>query len=305
VTGDPHRVGAGLACALIAATFYGLNIPYARLASFSGVSGSSLVFYRVLLMLTLVMAFVLLTRRSIAVAPSERATIVVLGLATTLAGICYISSVTFVPVAVAVALFYTYPVVIVLASPLVEGTRLTPLLLGNAVLALIGVALVVGPAFHALDWRGIALALGASIAAATQFFAMGHCRRTGTVAKVFWVHIFVLPASAAIGYGTATLTGPAALASEPFAVGMTLAGYVLGFVLHLMALVRIPAVMAGIVFCLEPVVASLASTLILGERIEPVQLFGGGLVIAAIIANVLRESRAPRGGNLAMADQSQ
>ncbi|MFL5392217.1 MAG: EamA family transporter, partial [Myxococcales bacterium] len=91
----------------------------------------------------------------------------------------------------------------------------------------------------------------------------------------------------------------------PFAVGMTLAGYVLGFVLHLMALVRIPAVMAGIVFCLEPVVAALASTLILGERIEPVQLFGGGLVIAAIIANVLRESRAPRGGNLAMADQSQ
>jgi drug/metabolite transporter (DMT)-like permease len=305
VTGNPHRVGAGLTCALIAATFYGLNIPYARLASFAGVSGATLVFYRVLLMLAVVLAFVLVTRRSIAVAPSERATVVVLGLVTTLVGICYISSVSFVPVAVAVALFYTFPVVIVLASPLVEGTRLTPFLLGNAVLALIGVALVVGPAFHALDWRGIALALGASIAAAMQFFAMGRCRRTGTVAKVFWVHIFVLPASAAIGLVTATLAGPATLALEPLGVGMTLAGYILGFTLHLMALVRIPAVMAGIVFCLEPVVAAFASTLILDEGIEPVQLFGGGLVIAAIIANVLRENQSPRSGNLAMADSPQ
>ncbi|WP_082145105.1 EamA family transporter [Microvirga massiliensis] len=305
MTGNPHRVGAGLACALIAATFYGLNIPYARLASFAGVSGATLVFYRVLLMLAVVLAFVLVTRRSIAVAPSERATVVVLGLVTTLVGICYISSVSFVPVAVAVALFYTFPVVIVLASPLVEGTRLTPFLLGNAVLALIGVALVVGPAFHALDWRGIALALGASIAAAMQFFAMGRSRRTGTVAKVFWVHIFVLPASAVIGLVTATLTGPATLALEPLGVGMTLAGYVLGFTLHLMALVRIPAVMAGIAFCLEPVVAAFASTLILGEGIEPVQLFGGGLVIAAIIANVLRENQTPRSGDLAMADSPQ
>ena len=105
-----------MACALIAATFYGLNIPFARLASFAGVSGATLVFYRVLLMLAVVLAFVLVTRRSIAVAPSERATIVVLGLVTTLVGICYISSVSFVPVAVAVALFYTFPVVIVLAS---------------------------------------------------------------------------------------------------------------------------------------------------------------------------------------------
>jgi drug/metabolite transporter (DMT)-like permease len=138
-----------------------------------------------------------------------------------------------------------------------------------------------------------------------QFFTMARCRRTGTVAKVFWVHIFVLPASAVIGLVTATLAGPATLALEPLGVGMTLAGYVLGFTLHLMALVRIPAVMAGIVFCLEPVVAAFASTLILGEGIEPVQLFGGGLVIAAIIANVLRENQSPRTGDLAMADSPQ
>jgi drug/metabolite transporter (DMT)-like permease len=40
-------------------------------------------------------------------------------------GTAYLSSVAFIPVTVAVVVFYTFPVLIVLASPLVEGTRLT------------------------------------------------------------------------------------------------------------------------------------------------------------------------------------
>jgi drug/metabolite transporter (DMT)-like permease len=282
---------AGLAFALVSATLYGLNIGYARLASFAGVSGSTIVVYRVLLMLALVGVAAALFRRSLAVAEGERGLMGVLGLATTLVGVCYLSSVAFIPVAVAVVVFYTFPVLIVLASPFVEGTRLTPTLLGVVGLALAGVVLVVGPAFEGLDWRGLALAFGASVATAIQFFAAARCPRTGVFAKVFWIHLLVLPTAALIGAIVGNLAPPSNMLLAPYAVAMTIGGYVFGFALQFLALVRIPAVAAGIVYCAEPVVAALSSTLILGEALSPIQFLGGALVLAAIIANVLLGAR--------------
>jgi drug/metabolite transporter (DMT)-like permease len=199
--------------------------------------------------------------------------------------------VTFIPVAVAVVVFYTFPILIVLLNPLIEGTPLTLPLLGIAALAILGVILVVGPAFEGLDWRGLALAMGASVATATQFFAGARAKRTGVVAKTFWIHIVVLPTAALVGASAGSLASPAALALAPVAVAATVGGYVFGFVLQFMALGRITAVVAGIVYCAEPVVAALSSTVILDEPLAPIQLLGGAFVIGAIMLNVVIESR--------------
>jgi len=193
-----------------------------------------------------------------------------------------------------VVVFYTFPILIVLLNPLVEGTRLTLPLLGVVALALLGVVLVVGPAFEALDWRGIGLAMGASLATATQFFAGARARRTGLVAKTFWIHVVVLPTAILVGASAGSLAPPAMLALAPLAVAVTVGGYVFGFVLQFMALGRIPAVVAGIVYCAEPVVAAVSSTVILDEPLSPMQLLGGAFVIGAIVLNVLIESRRAR-----------
>jgi drug/metabolite transporter (DMT)-like permease len=206
-------------------------------------------------------------------------------------GLCYLSSVAFIPVTVAAVVFYTFPILIVLASPFVEGTRLTPALLGVVALATLGVGLVVGPAFGDLDWHGLALAFAASIATAIQFFAAARCRRTGVMAKTFWIHLLVLPTAALISLAAGQLAPPSALALAPFAVAMTIGGYIIGFVLQFVALGRITAVAAGIIYCAEPVVAALSSALILNETLAPLQIAGGALVLAAIVANVLLEQR--------------
>jgi drug/metabolite transporter (DMT)-like permease len=282
---------SGLSLALGSATLFGLNIGFARLASFAGVSGASLVVYRVALMLAVIGAAAFLLRHSLAVPRDERRAVGLLGVATTFVGLCYLSSVTFIPVAVAVVVFYTFPVLIVLLSPVVEGTSLTPALLGIVALALLGVLLVVGPAFENIDWRGVALAMGASVATATQFFAAARAKRTGLIAKTFWVHLLVLPVAALIGAAVGALAPPAALALAPLAVAATVAGYVVGFVLQLMALSRITAVVAGVAYCAEPVIAALSSTVILDEPLSAIQLLGGGLVLCAILLNVVIESR--------------
>jgi drug/metabolite transporter (DMT)-like permease len=284
--------------ALVSASFYGLNIVYARMAAFAGASGSAIVVYRVLLMLILVGVAAVVMRKSLAMAREERGIMLLLGVATALVGVCYLSSVAFIPVTVAAVVFYTFPIFIVLASPFVEGTKLTPTLLGVAAAATIGVVMVVGPAFGGLDWRGLALALGASIATATQFFAAARCRKTGVIAKVFWIHVLVLPTAALIGLAAGQLSPPSALLAAPLAVGMTIGGYVFGFMLQFLALGRITAVAAGIIYCTEPVVAAVSSALLLGETLSPLQMAGGALVLSAIVANVLLEQRRLKGAPL-------
>jgi drug/metabolite transporter (DMT)-like permease len=281
----------GLLFALASASLYGFNIVYARIASFAGASGSAIVVYRVFLMLVLVGIVAAVTRSSLKAAREERDTLLLLGVSTAFVGLCYLSSVAFIPVTVAAVVFYTFPILIVLASPFVEGTRLTPALLGVVALATLGVGLVVGPAFGDLDWRGLALAFAASIATAIQFFAAARCRRTGVMAKTFWIHLLVLPTAALISLAAGQLAPPSALALAPFAVAMTIGGYIIGFVLQFVALGRITAVAAGIIYCAEPVVAALSSALILNETLAPLQIAGGALVLAAIIANVLLEQR--------------
>ncbi|WP_445501072.1 DMT family transporter [Microvirga sp. G4-2] len=282
---------SGLLFAIGAASCYGFNIVFARMASFAGASGSAIVVYRVFLMLVLVAAVAAIARRSLAMAREERGKLLLLGISSALQGICYLSSVAFIPVTVAAVVFYTYPIIIVLASPFVERTPLTPALTGVVAIATLGVCLVVGPAFSDLDWRGLALAFSASIITAIQFFTAARCTSTGVVAKVFWIQLIILPTAILISLVTEQFAPPSILALAPFAVAMTIGGYIAGFVLQFLALGRISAVAAGIAFCTEPVVATLSSAIILNEGLSSLQVAGGTLVLAAIIANVLLEQR--------------
>jgi drug/metabolite transporter (DMT)-like permease len=281
----------GLLLAIGSASLYGLNIVFARMASFAGASGSAIVVYRVFLMLTLVAVVAAVARLSLAMARDERRKLLLLGISSAVQGICYLSSVAFIPVTVAAVVFYTFPILIVLASPFVEKTRLTSALIVVVAVASFGVCLVVGPAFTGLDWRGLALAFGASIATAIQFFTAARCTKTSVVAKVFWIQLIVLPTALFISLVTGQLAPPSILALAPFAVAVTIGGYIGGFVLQFLALGRISAVAAGIIFCTEPVVASLSSALILNEALSPLQVAGGTLVLGAIITNVLLEQR--------------
>jgi len=284
--------------ALGGASAYGVNIVFARMAADAGISGVSVVFYRVLLMLAAVALVVIVTRRSLIVPKEERLAVLMLGLASTSVGVAYISSIAFIPVTVAVVIFYTYPILIVLLSPMIDEGGRRPELLVIAFVAFVGVALVVGPAFGELDWRGIALAAVASVAGTLQFFAATRTRRTDTVTKVFWINLMVVPASVAIGLAFGALAPPGALAAAPVVMLLVVATFMIAMLLQLAALVRAPAVVIGLAFCAEPLVASLASALLLGERLGPVQIFGGALVIGAIAANVLIENKRRRAARL-------
>ncbi len=298
MTSNAHasRLVSGMSMALAGALFYGVNIAYARMAAGAGVSGALMVAWRTVMMVVVAVAIAKIARASLAVPREERAAVAGLGLSSACVALCYISSVALIPVTVAAVIFYTFPVLIVLASPFVDKRPLTPALVGTALLAFAGVVLVVGPALSDLNPLGVALAFGASLAAVVQFFAGARAPMTPTLAKVVWVQVLMFPTAFVIAALTAGTLSPAVFAEAPLAVALTIGLYVVAFVFHMVAMTRIPAVVAGLAFCAEPVVAALASAAVLDERLAPLQYLGGAMVIAAIAMNVVVESRksAPR-----------
>lgn len=282
----------GLAAALTAATAYGTNIVGARLAADAGMAAPLLVFYRVFILAVLVGLFALWQRRRLAIAKGEMPVLALLVITTSAMGIFYLTSVSFIPVTVAVVIFYTYPVMIVLASPFVTGEALRPQYLLIACVALAGITAVVGPSFESLDWRGLVLAFVAAMLTAAQFFAVNRASGTPTLAKIFYIQVGIIPVSFAVALFTGTLAGPDIAVRAPFAFALATIGYFIGFACQMLALSKMPANLAGLVFCLEPVVAALVSAWLLHERLSALQYAGGSLVIAAVVATVLmRDSR--------------
>mgnify|MGYP006292271553 CR=1 FL=1 len=205
----------------------------------------------------------------------------------------YLSSVAFIPITVAAVIFYTFPILIVIASPFIDGKKLTPAWFGIVALAFIGVVLVLGMAGGDLDLRGVALATLASVSAAMQFFAGTRCRETASGAKIVVTQAIVLPGAVAAMIATGGVFSIETQITAAIPIWLTIGGFVLGFVFQLLALARISATVAGLVFCLEPVIAAITSAIVLGERLQTLQYIGGCLVILSIALTMVVERRKP------------
>lgn len=292
---DASTAQRGLALALASAAAFGTNIVSAQLAGQAGLSGPLIVFYRVFLMLALAAGAALIWRSSLAVPRRRWPALALFGVSTALVGSAYLSSVAFLPITVAAVIFYTFPVLIVLAEPLFTPARFSLDRVAIALVAFLGVAMVVGPDWHGLDPRGLALALAASLLAAAQFFSAARCGEAGTLPKLFWSHLVILPVTLSILAVTGLFQPPSALMLAPIAVAITIGGYLIGFLLQVLALARVAPGPAALAFCAEPVFAVAIAAVVLGERVGALQYAGGALVVGAIIANViLEQKRAPR-----------
>src|SRR5690606_17662132 len=127
--------------------------------------------------------------------------------------------------------------------------------------------------------------------AAGQFFSGAASGATPVIPKLFWSHLIILPVTALILLLTGGFLPPEAMARAPWAVAITIGGYLFGFVFQVMALMRVAPGAAGLAFCAEPLFAVAIAAVVLGERLGGLQYAGGALVVAAIMANVMLEQK--------------
>jgi len=220
-----------------------------------------------------------------------------LGAAIALVNAAYYLAIERLAVAIAIVLQYTAPVIVV-ASVAVAGRRWPRReILVALLLAVGGVALVslTGGTSGPLDPLGVAIGLaGAALFALYTMLSEGAARRHGAVgalrgafcvAAVFWVVVL-----APVGVPSAMLE-PRNLLLTIF-VGLS--GTLAPFLLYVWGTRRVRAERATIAATLEPPLAAAAAWLWLDQRLTPLQITGGALVLLAVVLLQIRSADPPR-----------
>jgi drug/metabolite transporter (DMT)-like permease len=291
----------GIIFALLAALCYGCVPTFARLAFEYGAPVLHTVVLRTLAVIVVMGAVALLARQSFRIPAEARFGFLLQFLATGGVSIFYLISVQYIPVALSVIIFFTFPVIILLVSPLVEGTAPNLVRLAIGLAAFGGLAIAAGPQFETLDLRGIVFAFMGAACCALQFFAGRMSSRfMEPAAYAALVHVVVIPVILIASY---LMTGPgfvylggAGLPWSGYLAGLAMSlGYVIAFFFHMSSLRHARPATVAPFFNLEPVIGTLAAIFILGEVPAANHYLGGAIVLAALFACAMLEARKPEG----------
>lgn len=215
---------------------------------------------------------------------------------------CYFAAISRIPVGVALLIEYLAPALVLGWVRFVQRRPVSRAAAVGVVLAVVGLGLVVelwaGLGFDAL---GIALALGAACCQVGYFILSDHGSAGGD-------HRPPPDPAGVIAYGMlfgalmltvlarpweldwAVLGGPTAVGDHQVA-GYVLAGWtilvatVLAYLTGVVSIRRLSPQVAGVIACLEAVIATVLAWVLLGERLGLAQVVGGALVLTgALIA---------------------
>ena len=288
-----NRAGLGIACALAAAALYGLVPNFVRAAYVNGVPPIESTLFRTFVIAIAFSIIAVAQGVKLIIPRAAMPSFIGQAVSTLFVSVAYLGSVQFIPVGLAVIIFFLFPVIIMLMAPVVEGRNPGLIRLLIALVAFGGLAVAVGPSFESLDMRGILLAALGSAGAALQFFS-GRAISTYMTPAAFGslVHIVILPPILAIAIyaGSGTLRffpgGTATSAGLLFVCGVG-AVYVVAYMVQMLSLRFAPASSVAPFYNLEPVVTTAIAAAILGERLQTNQYAGGALVLAALLASSL------------------
>jgi drug/metabolite transporter (DMT)-like permease len=282
--GQRSTAALGLLCALLSACLYAVATLSAALAYDSGSNPATVIWIRFLFSSTTLFLVALALRRRLW--PARRDWLPLLGVAIGGFGTTngYLTSVAFIPVSLAVLIFYTFPLVVGIAEPLIQRRRVGARVLLCSLVAFAGLALALGPSFDSLDWRGIVLATVASLAALVAFLATGKLSPQAdsigssalTLFACFLGMCLVLPLTSSFSLPQ-TGVGWLGLAA---AAGLFMAAYFL----QLLALRLAPAGPVALIFNVEPALTVVLAWLILSTSLSAVQALGVALVLVALVA---------------------
>jgi len=277
--------------AVLSAVCYGAALPLSRLAYDHGSNALTILTLRFLAVALIVGLWLRVTGGSFAVSTRGM-------LASALVGVCFISvsggtlvSVSYIPVNLAVLVFYTYPMMTLLAVSAMERRRPGIAELVAVTLALLGVALAIQVSFEHLNAAGVAFALLAAVGAATTFIVAARALPSVGTKLMSWY-----ACSVAFVGGAAMTLGLDAVAIPDTAFGIGLIAIIIAIfatavVTMFVGVKLIGPVRSATLLCLEPVTAIFVAVLVLGEHLKAGQWLGAALVGIAMLMAGRRAAR--------------
>jgi len=218
---------------------------------------------------------------------------------------CFLTALKYASPGLVALLLYLYPVFVTVLSAVWLREPITRRRAFTLGLALIGLALTVGPAGG--QWRGAVLAIPAALIYSVYILVGARVMREVSAIRSSAV-IFL--SAVAVSFHKKAANGPQQPATGMgWAVIAAMVGIatVVPVVAFLAGMARIGPTSAAMISTLEPLVTVLLAALLLGETLPPVTLLGGALILAAVLIlarDELRQTASPApapepGGGLA------
>jgi drug/metabolite transporter (DMT)-like permease len=274
----------GVALCLVSACGFGLMAIFAKEAYRDGLGVTSLLAARFVLAAGVFWAIVALRG---AARPPRRVAVACVALGavgySAQAGF-FFTALEHIDASLTSLLLYTYPALVFCAAVALRRERLEPWKAGALLFASGGAALVLlGGGAGGLEATGVLLALGAAVTYSTYILVAD-----GIVGRI---DPFLLGALVATGAAATFLLAGTAGGSLEFGgggwiwiVAIALLSTVLPIVTFVLGMERVGASTASIVSTVEPVVTVALAVALFGEALGPLQVLGGVLVLAAVVA---------------------
>ena len=195
----------------------------------------------------------------------------------------FIGSVSYIPIGVAVLIFFVHPMAIAIIVHWRGGDRLTvrKLLLGFGALG--GLALALAPTFDTLETAGIALAALAAITICGAILCGARAQRDATSTQV---NFYVTAIGSIVFVLLATALDAWSLPSNAvgwFGVTGAGVGIAVGLLTFFAAFRYLSPVRATMLSNFEPLLSITFAAAILGQRLQPLQWVGAAIMIGAIV----------------------
>lgn len=293
-TATPARRSLAVGLVLLAALGFSFHTTLSRASYEHGPDPASILFLRSLL--TVVAIWLLLRARGVDPWLKGRTLVqgLILGLILSGQAFAMLSALYFMPASLVILIFYLYPLIVAGYTHVAGLHRVTAITLASLLAALAGVTLALSVSPDSIDWRGVVLALAATITVAVNIVGSAAViRKADSLAVTFVMSVAMLAV-----FGVYNLArGKLSLPSDPagwWPLAGCLIAYLFAAVCFYSAIGRLGPQRVAMAMNVEPVLTISLAALILEERLTPVQFVGAALVIAAIFASRYAELRRAR-----------
>jgi drug/metabolite transporter (DMT)-like permease len=196
------------------------------------------------------------------------------------------------PVALVTLLYFAYPIITAVGAALLFGEELGPRRVAILAVALTGVALTVGIPDSA-TWLGIVLGLVAGLCVACLILSSRYLLTTYPLAPLVLCALMFTSPMLALGLAAPARTPDFSLSAEAWgwALCAVFVAAVIPIGLFYTGVQRTEAGVVGLLSSAEPLVSVLLAYAVLGESLSALQLAGGALIVASVVALSIQPAR--------------
>ena len=274
----------GIFCALGAGLFFGIIGPITKIAYNLGVDFSLAIFLRYLVATFLILPIIPFQKNLLKIYKKNIFYFLSITLGSIFLTIGLLVSVKFINVSLAILIFSTYPILVMLISIIIDREKISNYIKALFISAFLGLFLVLGPSFEDLNLIGVSLALLASIGGTIMIVINQKMVKKSITAIQINIFINIFNSVFFLFFLLLFFNINFAISNLSFAIILIPSlSYAIALFLQLLAIPRIGQSNTALFLYSEPTVAIIFAVFLLKEYLSFYQIIGSIIVLTSLI----------------------